>query len=108
MSKALKFTGAVRGSLTTGLNSQGVITGEPIPTAGEDKVFAQTSCAEFKVGDDNESVQAWEADVYGKVGGARGQRPSVLGGQGEAGDVQRLQQFPAPRNRLRVLGDSHR
>ncbi|MFQ6148674.1 hypothetical protein ACLMNJ_37410 [Streptomyces seoulensis] len=71
MSEVLKFTGSVRGLLTSGLNSQGVIKGEPSPIADEGKVFAQTSCAEFKVGDDNQSVQAWEADVYGKLGGQK-------------------------------------
>ncbi|MET7347457.1 hypothetical protein [Streptomyces mirabilis] len=71
MPEALKLVGAVHGSLTTGLNAQGVIKGQPTPDTAEDMVFAQTSCAEYKLADDespSHGTQEWEADIYGRLG----------------------------------------
>ncbi|MFJ4517452.1 hypothetical protein [Streptomyces sp. NPDC088816] len=70
----LKLTGLLMGTLTSGLNAQGVIHAEPEPIAGDDALFRQTSCAEFKLGDDASPAQGtpeWEADIYGVVAGQK-------------------------------------
>ncbi|MFE0330223.1 hypothetical protein ACFW08_26170 [Streptomyces sp. NPDC058960] len=68
LSEFLTFTGEIKGFLTAGLNARGNIHGQP-----SQGVFAQTSCATYRLGvdDDPQKTREWEADIYGKVGGIR-------------------------------------
>ncbi|MFJ7090424.1 hypothetical protein ACIQWL_09165 [Streptomyces mirabilis] len=74
MPQRLKFSGEISGALSAGLNAQGVIKAQPDPVPGDTAPFAQTSCAEYKLGDEASPAQGtpeWEADIYGLVDGRK-------------------------------------